>query len=131
MYTRVLKSPTMIQLYLIVNSIAYLIFTLWCLFKPAGTASSLGYSFLNNSGRVEFLSVYTGLELGFTAFLALCAMHPDYEMAGLLFCVSIYGGLMIVRPIASIAYGKVSRITWVLGITEYIFGIWGIMLLIN
>ena len=121
----------MIQIYLIINTISYLLFSLWCLFKLAATAQSLGYSFSNNSGRVEFLSVYTGLELGFTVFLALCALYPVYEMAGLLFCVSIYGGLMILRPISAIAYGNISKITWVLGITEYIFGIWGIILLIN
>jgi hypothetical protein len=121
----------MIQTYLIINAISYLVFTLWCLFKPSATAGSLGYSFLNNSGRVEFLSVYTGLELGFTVFLFLCALYPAFEMAGLLFCVSIYGGLMVVRPISSIAYGSVSKITWVVGVMEYILGIWGIILLIN
>jgi hypothetical protein len=121
----------MIQTYLIINAISYLLFSLWCLCKPVATAQALGYSFLNNSGRVEFLSVYTGLELGFTIFLALCAQYPAYEMAGLLFCVSIYGGLMIVRPISAITYGRIHKMTWVLGAMEYSLGIWGIILLIN
>jgi hypothetical protein len=121
----------MVHIYLIINAISYLAFSLWCLFKPAATARSIGYSFLNNSGRVEFLSVYTGLELGFTVFLALCAVYPAYEMAGLLFCVSIYGGLMIIRPISAIAYGNIYKMTWVLGTMEYILGIWGIILLIK
>lgn len=121
----------MIHIYLIINMISYLVFSIWCLFKPAATAQSLGYNFLNNSGRVEFLSVYTGLELGFAAFLALCALYPAHEMTGLLFCVSIYGGLMILRPVSAIAYGNISRMTWVLGTMEYGLGIWGIILLIK
>ncbi|MES2514938.1 MAG: hypothetical protein V4580_12370 [Bacteroidota bacterium] len=117
------------QLYLIVNAISYIGFALWCLFKSTTTAESLGLGFLNNSGKVEYLSVYTGLELGFGIFLALTAYFPKLSLAGLLFCVCIYGGLMIMRPAAALYLVQVSKITYILGAVEYIFGIWGIIIL--
>jgi hypothetical protein len=117
------------QIYLIANAIAYIGFSLWCLFKSTTTAESLGLSFLNNSGKTEYLSVYTGLELGFGIFLALTAYFPKLQLAGLLFCVCIYGGLMIIRPAAALYYGNVSKITYFVGAVEYAFGIWGIIIL--
>jgi hypothetical protein len=120
----------MVLIYLIVNAISYIGFSLWCLFKPNTTAESLGFGFLNNSGKAEYLSVYTGLEMGFGIFLALSAYYPKLRMAGLLFCVCIYAGLMIVRPIAALCYGNVSKITYIIGAVEYVFGIWGIIILV-
>ncbi|MES2763723.1 MAG: hypothetical protein V4677_16025 [Bacteroidota bacterium] len=119
----------MVLIYLIVNAISYIGFSLWCLFKTNSTAESIGIGFLNNSGKTEYLSVYTGLEMGFGVFLALTAYFPKLRMAGLLFCVCIYAGLMIVRPAAALYYGNVSKITYILGVVEYVFGIWGIIIL--
>ncbi len=119
----------MLKIYLIVNAISYILFSLWCVIKANSTAKNLGYSFLNNSGKIEYLSVYTGIEMGFGVFLILCAFCPDLQLAGLLFCVCIYGGLMIVRPISLMHYKNAEKITYLLLITEYLFGIWGIMIL--
>lgn len=121
----------MIKIYLLVNSVFYLLFSVWCLVKPKGTATFLGYDFLSNSGRVEYLSIYTGLEIGFTAFLGLCAFIPGMRVTGLLFCVCIYAGVMIVRPVSALIYGNVSKATYLVGGLEYILGIWGIILLIR
>ena len=121
----------MIQIYLIVNAFFYLLFAVWCIFKPTDTATFLGYNFLNNSGKVEYLSIYTGLELGFTAFLALCAFYPGIRLAGLIFCVCTYAAIMIVRPACALYYGNVSKVTYMVGGLEYVLGIWGIILLIG
>jgi hypothetical protein len=124
------KPSFMIKFYLILNALSYLVFSLWCLVKPDDTAKSLGYSFLNNSGKVEYMSVYSGMELGFTAFFALCAFFPGLRLAGLVFAVCLYAGLMILRPISSIYYGHVTKMTYVVGGLEYALGIWGIILLV-
>jgi hypothetical protein len=118
------------KLYLILNAFSYLVFSLWCLIKSGSTAKSLGYDFLNNSGKVEYLSVYTGMELGFTAFFAICAFFPGLRFAGLVFAVCLYVGLMILRPISAIYYGNVTKMTYVVGGLEYALGIWGIILLV-
>jgi hypothetical protein len=120
----------MVQLYLYLNAFSYLLFAVWCLVKPAGTANGLGYSFLNNTGKVEYLSLYTGLELGFAAFLAFSAYFPSLRTAGLLWCVCIYIGLMIVRPAAAAYYGDVNKMTYFVGAMEYALGIWGIVILV-
>ncbi len=121
----------MTRIYLLINALFYLLFTVWCLIKPEDTAGFLGYSFLNNSGKAEYLSIYTGLELGFTVFLALCAFYPNIRLAGLIFCVCIYVGVMIVRPASALYYGNISQVTYMVGGLEYALGIWGIILLIN
>lgn len=119
----------MIQAYLIVNSAFYLLFSIWCIVKPESTAKFLGYDFFNNSGKVEFLTIYTGLELGITAFLFISAMFEQMRFSGLVFCVSIYIGVMIIRPISALVYGNVNKATYIVGALEWILGIWGIVLL--
>ncbi len=120
----------MIQIYLLINAISYLGFSLWCLFKTDTTAKALGYNFLNNSGKVEYLSVYTGMELGFVVFFTVCAFHPAFRLGGLLFASCLYLGLMILRLISVLHYGNVSKITYMVGALEWILGIWGIILLV-
>jgi hypothetical protein len=119
----------MAKAYLIVNSISYLVFALWCLFKPADTAQGLGYSFLNNGGKTEYMTVYGGMELGFCAFFALSAFYPKLMEAGLIFAVCLYLGLMLVRTITIINIGEVPKIIYIVGGLEYALGIWGAILL--
>lgn len=125
-----IKKRMMIQIYLLINAASYLGFSLWCLFKPDTTAKALGYHFLNNSGKVEYLSVYTGMELGFAVFFTVSAFHPAFRLGGLLFASCLYMGLMILRPISALHYGNVSKITYMVGTLEWVLGIWGIILLV-
>lgn len=121
----------MIKIYLLLNSLSYLIFSFWCIFKPEGTAKFLGYSFLNNSGRVEYAAVYAGLEIGMAAFFAICGFLPEMKLSGLIFAVCLYAGLIISRTSAAFYYGDVTTATYVVGGLEYALGIWGIILLVN
>ncbi len=115
--------------YLIINAISYLGFALWCLFKPTSTAQSLGYSFLNNGGKTEYMAVYSGMELGFALFFALCAFYPSLSNTGLIFAVCLYLGLILVRTITAISLGDIPKIIYIIGALEYILGIWGAILL--
>lgn len=119
----------MLKVYLLINAFLYLLFAVMCLAKPTGTASTLGYSFLNNSGKAEYLSIYTGLELGFAIFLAICAFSPQLSVGGLIFLVCIYAGVMIIRPVCALCYGNMLTVTWLVGALEWALGIWGIVLL--
>jgi len=119
-----------LKFYLLLNAFLYAILTIWCLVKPAGTSHYLGYDFLNSSGKVEYLSIYVGLQFGFAVFLALCAFYGNLSIGGLIFCVSIYLGVMITRTCSALYYGNVSAVTFYVGALEYALGIWGIILLI-
>ena len=120
----------MLKFYLLINSFSYVLFSVWCLIKPTSTANYLGLGFLKNSGKIEYLSVYTGMEMGFAVFLALCGLYPSLSLAGLIFCVSIYLGLMFTRTFTAMYYGNVSTATYLVGSSEYIFGIWGVIILV-
>ena len=121
----------MVSFYLFFNSVIYLLFALFCLFKTSETASNLGYSFINNSGKVEYIAVYVGMELGFAAFLAICALYPSMSLAGIIFCVCMYVGLVVTRAYAVLANGNVSKMIYIIGGLELALLIWGLVLLIS
>jgi hypothetical protein len=119
----------MTRSYLIINAVIYLLFSLWCLFKPTTTAKSLGYDFLNNSGKAEYAAVYIGMELALSAFFGLCAFDTSLQKAGLIFATCFYLGLMVTRTIAILAMGNMSKVTYIMGGLEYLFGIAGVLVL--
>ena len=121
----------MIKFYLLFNSVLYIAFSLWCLIKPNETAKFLGYGFQNNSGKIEYLTIYVGLELGFAVFFAVSALYPSVRLAGLIFCVCIYTGAMVIRTGSTFLYGNASKVTYMIGGLEYTLGIIGIALLVN
>ncbi len=121
----------MITVYLYLNAVLYFVFSIWCLFKFQGTANYLGYSFQNNSGRVEYLTIYTGLQMGFAAFLGLCAWHADLRLAGLIFCVALYTGIVITRISSALYFGNLTNATYYVGALEVGLCLWGIALLVT
>jgi hypothetical protein len=121
----------MTPFYLAFNSVLYLLLSFWCLLKPTETANYLGYNFLNNSGKVEYLTVYVGLEMGISTFLALAVFYPSIKLSGLIFCVCIYVGAILTRTACSLYYGNISKITYMVGGLEYALGIWGFILLLS
>lgn len=120
----------MVQIYLLVNAILYLLFAVWCLIKNETTAHFLGYGFVNNTGKVEYLTIYTGLQLGFGVFLAIAAFTEQMRFTALLFCVCLYVGIMLTRTSAALYFGHLDKGTYLVGALEYALGIWGIFLLV-
>ncbi len=121
----------LMQTYLLVNAILYFVFGIWCLIKMLGTSQFLGYSFLNNTGRVEYLTLYTGLQLGFAVFLAISSFNENMKFTGLIFCVCLYVGIILTRTISALYYGNVLKATYMVGALEYSLAIWGIIILIQ
>jgi hypothetical protein len=119
----------MIQLYLFANAFFYFAFACLCLIRSKETARFLGYAFLSGSGKTEYLTVYSGMEFGFSVFLALCALNIQMRFTGLVFCVVMYLALMIVRPLTALVNQNLTRSTYILGTLEYLLGLWGIFLL--
>lgn len=119
----------MISIYLIVNSLLYLLLSAWCFMQPKGTANFLGLDFLNNSGKTEYLAVYAGLEMGFAIFFALATCYSSMRMPALVFCVCMYAGAMLARTTSALYYGNISSVTYMMGGLEYLLGISGGILL--
>ena len=104
----------MAQVYLVVNAIAYLGFSLWCTVATDTTSRSIGFRFLNGSGRSEYITVYGGLELGMAVFFALTAFRPELRMAGLLFALCTYAALAVFRLGTLVTVEDVGRFPWVM-----------------
>lgn len=117
------------QIYLFVNAFLYLSFAVWCIAKFVGTSGFLGYSFLNNSGKVEYLTIYTGLQMGFALFLAVSAWFPALRLGGLLFCVAAYVCIIVTRTLSGFYFGNLEKATFMIGALEYALCIWGLVVL--
>lgn len=119
----------MTSFYLYTNAFIYLVFSFWCLLKAEETANFSGLQFLNESGKVEYLAVYGGMELGFFAFFVLTALVKQLRFAGITFSVCLYGGLILGRCISAIVYGPLQASTFIIGSLELILGLWAMSLL--
>lgn len=121
----------MVPVYLYFNALLYLLFSIWCLIKPTETATSLGYSFLDSNGKIEYTAVYAGMEFGFAAFFALCGFYSQMRLSGLVFAACIYTGLVFARVFSAIMNENISKTTYIIGGLELFLFIAGITLLIG
>lgn len=121
----------MIQIYLYINAFFYFVFSVWCVMKLYATSNFLGYQFVDNSGKVEYMTVYGGMQLGFSVFFIIMAYYPSLNNAGLIFSVAIYSCIVILRTISALYFGNIQNATYMVGALEYILCIWGIILLVN
>ncbi len=113
----------MAKTYLLVNAALYAIFAIWCTLLPTKTASFLGLGLPSASGRSEYITVYGGLEFGVAAFLALAALRPGLQHAGILFCVCFYSGLVLWRAGTFLAIPGIGKATIGFAVSELILGI--------
>ena len=121
----------MIQIYLYINALFYLVFSAWCIMKLYVTSNFLGYQFANNSGKAEYITVYGGMQLGFSVFFSIMAYYPSLNNAGLIFSVAIYSCIVILRTISALYFANIQKATYMVGALEYTLCIWGIILLVN
>lgn len=91
--------------YLIVNAVLYAIFAAVSALVPDRIAASLGFT-LDTQGRVEFLTVYGGLELGLALFYGWAALSgPTQQRVALTFSLFLYAGLVLFRLAGILRYG--------------------------
>jgi hypothetical protein len=90
----------MLVVYLWANAAIYAVFGVMSAIAPAKIAASLGLSG-DASGKVEFFTVYAGLELGVAAFYAWAAIAGSAaQRVALMFSLCLYAGLVLFRGIA-------------------------------
>lgn len=66
------------------NAAMFLALGAWVLAAPATVAGFVALDLSTPTARAEFLAFYGGFELGFGAFLAVCALRPAWIEPGLL-----------------------------------------------
>jgi hypothetical protein len=85
------------RIYLGANTLIYLIFSAWCLYDPAGTAAFSGLSFLNGSGKAEYLTIYSGLEAGLGLYYGYSFFAASARRPALIFSAFLYSGILLTR----------------------------------
>lgn len=111
-------------IYLYVNAFLYFLFAIWCTIKTEGSSKFLGYSFLNNSGRIEYITIYGGLQLGFGIFLLYCAYKDRFD--GVIFCIALYAGIVLARVSSILILRKdITSATYMVGSLELLLLLWG------
>ncbi|MBD3267566.1 hypothetical protein GF373_12935 [bacterium] len=102
---------------------------MWCTLQPESTASFLGFTFASIEGKVEYITVYGGMELGFAVFFALTASLPSLRLPGLYFACCLYSGIFLFRMGSLLLLGW-DR-SWILGMAglEAVLVSWAFFLL--
>lgn len=91
--------------YLVVNAVLYAAFALVSSLMPNRIAASLGFT-LDAQGRIEFLTVYGGLELGLALFYGWATFSgPAQQRVALTFSLFLYAGLVLFRMAGIVRYG--------------------------
>ena len=62
---------------------SYTILGFTFLYNPSEMARMLGITFVSSGARTDFRAMYGGLEIGFGAFLLICAMRREFVRVGL------------------------------------------------
>jgi hypothetical protein len=95
----------MVVAYLVVNALLYAVFAVASAIVPERIAAALGFT-LDAQGRVEFLTVYAGLELGLAVFYGWAAYaDAAAQRSAMLFSLFLYAGLVLFRVTGIVRYG--------------------------
>ncbi|HSX62180.1 MAG TPA: DUF4345 domain-containing protein [Tahibacter sp.] len=95
----------MITAYLVVNAVVYALLGAASAIVPERIATAVGLT-LDAQGRVEFLTVYAGLELGLAAFYGWAATAgAAAQRTAVVFSLFLYAGLVLFRAGGMLRYG--------------------------
>ena len=91
----------------------------WCAAAPATTSETVGFELKGGSGRSEFLTVYSGLELGLALVFLLPAALGKHTREALLACLMIHACLVLTRSASFAMYTGISPSTYKLAAGEW------------
>lgn len=75
----------------------YVLSAIWCVFQPELAAKGLGLSWIEPHGKVEFLSVYGGLQLGLGVAMIWLSIRPKLLFGGVFFSAVFSSVLAVSR----------------------------------
>jgi hypothetical protein len=119
----------MLAAYLWFNALLYVAFSAWCALRAEATAQAIGFTGMNAGGRIEYLAVYGGLQLGLGVAFAWFASAPERGRAGLALALAAYGAIVAFRVIGLLRYGPAPVVTQVTAVGEAVLlllalGLW-------
>jgi len=91
----------------------YVLSALWCIFQLDVSSSALGFELINDSARVEYLSVYGGLQLGLGMAMWFTSFKPNLLKSALFFGLIFSSFLFLIRLIGVAVY-NVNELMWML-----------------
>lgn len=109
-----------VKLYLWVNAVLYALFAILCSVKADATASFLGYHFSETAGKIEYLTVYGGLELGLAFFFVYSAVANGMAIPAIYFSCFLYGCLVLFRILALLYFGWSGVNIFIIAILEFV-----------
>ncbi len=95
----------MTALFLWFNAALYALFGLWCTLNPTQVMRFLGLGIAAPQGRLEFLTVYGGLQMGLAAFFTISALDPRLSSTAVKLGLCLYLGIVVWRSIALLVFG--------------------------
>ncbi|MDZ4787141.1 MAG: DUF4345 family protein [bacterium] len=94
------------QIFLIINAIAYLALGLWCALAPQKAAEAVGFTLKGQQGIAEFVAVYGGLEFSIGLICLFLFLNPDFHRIGIAGLAIFYGSIVCFRSYALIKFGQ-------------------------
>lgn len=117
----------MTAFYLWLNAGAYALLGLWCALRLDATSAKLGYT-LSDSGRIEYLTVYGGLQWGLALAFGYLASRGDLHRVGVAVAIAIYLPLVLHRAIGLLRFGPGDMPIRVLAAVEVAMLAWALLL---
>lgn len=108
----------MTAIYLWANALGYLALSIWCTVKAGAVAQALGYTALDDSGRIEFLTLYGGLQLGLALCFAWTAQAAQRHRTGLGLALLLYAPIALFRWVAIAWHWPVGSVSLGVGALE-------------
>lgn len=108
------------RIFLAVVGAAYLLLAAWCAVKPQQTSASIGYSFLNGSGRSEYFVIYGGLQAALGLMFLAPLWNSSYTGPALGACLLLHGLIVVFRSLSFALYADVQSMTYMLAGVEWL-----------
>ncbi len=90
---------TRMSMYLLFVGLVFIAFGLAYLFFPLLMIEQSGMQIPTPGAKADAWAMYAGLQIGFGAFLVLCARHEHLKSAGFLSVAFIFGGIALGRTL--------------------------------
>ena len=118
----------MTAFYLWLNAIAYALLGLWCALRLDTTSAKLGYASLTDSGRIEYFTVYGGLQWGLALAFGYLASRGDLHRVGVAVAIAVYLPLVMHRVIGLLRFGPADTLIRMLAVVEVAMLAWALVL---
>ena len=94
-----IMKKTSVSIYLLLIGFVFIVFGFAYLFFPSLMIEQSGMQIPTPGSKADAWAMYAGLQIGFGAFLLVCAKEPHLRAAGFLSVAFIFGGIAIGRTL--------------------------------